>query len=71
MATTTLKVSGMSCGHCVRTVTEALEAVDGVARAQVDLQRGQATVEYDAACTSPQLLASAITEEGYLAEELT
>jgi copper chaperone CopZ len=69
MATTVLKVSGMSCGHCVKTVTEALEGVDGVARADVDLQRGRATVEYDEGRTNPRALASVVTDEGYMAEE--
>ncbi len=71
MATTTLKVSGMSCGHCVRTVTEALEGVDGVTRADVDLQQGRATVEYDEARTSAPALAAAVSDEGYTAEETT
>lgn len=71
MATTTLKVTGMTCGHCVSSVTEALESVAGVEHAQVDLQNGRATVEYDATRTSPDALASAVTEEGYKAEEIT
>lgn len=69
MATTTLKVSGMTCGHCVMTVTEALENVDGVDKADVDLQHGRATVEFDETRTTPGALAQAVTEEGYAAEE--
>jgi len=68
MARTTLKVTGMSCGHCVKAVTQALESVDGVRQADVDLGAGQATVEYDEALTSPMLLANAVTEEGYATE---
>ena len=68
MARTTLKVTGMSCGHCVKAVTQALESVDGVRQADVDLGAGQATVEYDEALTSPAVLADAVTEEGYAAE---
>src|SRR5690606_13540996 len=68
MATTTLKISGMTCGHCVKSVTEALEDVDGVKRADVDLQQGRATVEYDESRTTPRSLAQAVTEEGYPAE---
>jgi len=69
MATTVLKVKGMTCDHCVRTVREALEGVDGVAHAKVDLQAGRATVEYDEDETSPRALANAVMDEGYLAEE--
>lgn len=70
MATTTLKVSGMSCSHCVHTVTEALEGVAGVTRADVDLQQGRAVVEYDEARTSPRALAATVSDEGYTAEEI-
>eukprot|EP00966_Prymnesium_polylepis_P209636 4856029-Prymnesium_polylepis.1 len=34
----------MSCGHCVATVKDALEALDGVSQADVDLEGGTATV---------------------------
>lgn len=69
MATAVLKVQGMTCGHCVKSVTQALENTDGVRRAQVDLQAGRATVEYDETRTSPVALAGVVTEEGYTAEE--
>ena len=71
MATTTLKVSGMTCGHCVRTVTEALEGVDGVRSAQVDLQAGNARIDYDEKQTTPDTLASVVMDEGYTAETTT
>lgn len=69
MATATLKVTGMSCDHCVRAVTQALQNTDGVRSANVDLKGARATVEYDENKTNPQALASAVTEEGYKAEE--
>jgi len=69
MATTTLKVTGMTCGHCVKAVTQALESVDGVRQAKVELGAGRATVEYDEGRTSPAVLASAVADEGYAAEE--
>lgn len=69
MATATLKVSGMSCQHCVRSVTSALQSVEGVERAEVDLSKGRATVEYDAALTNPRALANVVMDEGYVAEE--
>lgn len=69
MATATLKVSGMSCGHCVKAVTQALEGVAGVRSAQVDLADARATVDYDESTTSLRALADAVGEEGYTVEE--
>jgi copper chaperone len=69
MATATLKIEGMSCGHCVRAVTDALKRTAGVQRAEVNLEEGRAVVEFDAALTSPRALANAVMDEGYVAEE--
>jgi copper chaperone len=38
------KVAKMSCGHCVRAVTEAVHGVDAAARVDVDLKAGEVTV---------------------------
>jgi copper chaperone len=70
MATATLKIEGMSCGHCVRAVTDALKRTAGVQRADVNLEQGRAVVEFDAAQTSPRALANAVMDEGYVAEEV-
>jgi copper chaperone CopZ len=64
-----LRIQGMSCGHCARTVTQALESVDGVTKADVDLAGGQAVVEYEETQTSPGALVGAVMDEGYTAEE--
>lgn len=71
MTTTTLKITGMTCGHCVSAVTRALESRDGVASADVDLTAGTARVEHDEARVTPADLESAVADEGYEAEELT
>lgn len=68
MATKELKVDGMTCGHCVQAVTRALQQVEGVKTAQVDLNAGRARVEYDESRTDPQELVGAVSEEGYSAE---
>lgn len=70
MATTTLKVKGMSCSHCVRAVTDALTRVEGVQTARVDLDAGRAFVEYDDARTGPRELVGAVMDAGYTAEEI-
>jgi copper chaperone len=62
-----LSISGMSCGHCVHHVSEALLGVDGVQEADVDLAGGRATVRYDAAATGAAALVAAVEEAGYTA----
>lgn len=58
-----LKVEGMTCEHCVKTVRETLSSVPGVARvAQVDLASGEALVEGEPELTA---LLDALHEEGY------
>ena len=42
--TKTLKIEGMMCGHCEATVKKALEALDGVASAEVSHEKGTAVV---------------------------
>ncbi|HYF84873.1 heavy-metal-associated domain-containing protein [Azospirillum sp.] len=58
----TLKVSGMSCGHCAQTVTKAVEALPSVERALVDLKEGQVTVEGNA---EEATIRQAIEDAGY------
>lgn len=61
--TTTLKVAGMSCGHCVGAVRRALEAVPGVKVEAVEI--GSARVTYDPATTPREALVGAIEDAGY------
>lgn len=70
MARATLKVTGMTCGHCVQAVTNALQETEGVRSAQVDLQAGRAMVDYDEGQTTPRALANVVMDEGYTAEEV-
>jgi len=55
-------VTGMSCQHCVKAVTQAIETIDPQAKVVVTLETGRVTVETDA---SREDVAHAITEEGY------
>lgn len=56
------KVSGMSCGHCVRSITQAVQALDPAAEVQVELAEGEVRV---ASQQSPEQLAAAIRAAGY------
>jgi copper chaperone len=67
METLTLRVEGMTCQGCVRSVTKVLHGVPGVRRAEVSLERAQATVEFDPAQASPAALRQAIEAAGYQA----
>jgi copper chaperone len=62
---TTLKITGMNCQHCVRSATQALEAVPGVTGVQVDLASGLAQVE---GAADPAALVAAVQSAGYSAE---
>ncbi|MCP1516228.1 copper chaperone [Pseudomonas migulae] len=55
-------VQGMSCGHCVKAITQALQAKDPAASVQVDLAAKEVGVE--SALTADQVIA-VISEEGY------
>jgi copper chaperone len=57
-----IKVAGMSCGHCVRSVTDAVHEVDQAAAVQVDLAKGLVTVRSDAESSK---LGAAIVNAGY------
>ncbi len=62
--TTPLPIDGMSCSHCVQRVQDALEAVEGVTKADVDLDAAQATVTHTGA-VSHDTLAQAVADAGY------
>jgi len=42
---TTVNIKGMSCNHCVMSVTEALNEIDGVKDIKVNLAKGEATFD--------------------------
>lgn len=58
----TFTVTGMTCGHCERAVTQAVQQLDP--QAQVVIDRAQSRVQVES--TQPrEALAAAIAEEGY------
>ena len=56
------KVEGMSCGHCVQSVTQAVQKVAPNAQVAVDLEAGRVDVAGD---DRRDALAAAIEEAGY------
>jgi len=65
MATLTLPVVGMRCGHCVHAVSAALRAVPGVAAVEVDLERGMAEVTLGDPPAARGELVAAVEAAGY------
>lgn len=62
--TTTYTVQGMTCGHCVGTVTEAVTALDGVTSVDVDLATGAVTVVSDGRA-EPASVRATVEDAGY------
>jgi copper chaperone len=63
MATRALKIDGMSCDHCVRAVTMALQEMPGVE--VKDVRVGEAVIEADDSVVTTADIASAIEEAGF------
>ena len=64
MTSKTYTVTGMTCGHCVASVTEELTALDGVTDVAVDLPTGAVTVTSTGSLDEAQVRA-AVEEAGY------
>jgi copper chaperone len=60
----TYTVKGMTCEHCVRSVTEEVSTVAGVSGVEVDLARGRVTVDSDRPVDDAAVRA-AVEEAGY------
>lgn len=65
MARTTLKIQGMSCDHCKRAVEGALNELDGVEKAEVNLQANTASVTYNDKAVKLEDMKKAVEAEGY------
>ncbi|MGI8308821.1 heavy-metal-associated domain-containing protein [Saccharopolyspora sp. ASAGF58] len=64
MSSQTFVVSGMTCGHCAKSVTEELSELPGVSGVQVSVESGQVSVTSEQELTR-DAVAAAITEAGY------
>jgi len=66
-----LRVTGMTCGGCVAKVKNALEAVEGVSEAVVDLQTGTAEISIDTDNLTSDQLVLAVKLAGYDAQMIS
>ena len=64
MSESTYTVTGMTCGHCVASVTEEISEIDGVTDVAVDLPTGAVTVTSSTPLDSADVRA-AVAEAGY------
>lgn len=60
-----IQVEGMTCGHCVETITKAVRSLEGISQVSVDLDQKQVHVDFDETRTDAQAIASKINEVGF------
>lgn len=64
MSIATYTVTGMTCGHCVNSVTEELTKLQGISDVDVDLATGEVTVTSDGPIDDAKIR-EAVDEAGY------
>jgi copper chaperone len=67
METVELKVEGMDCEGCVKSVTRMLSGMPGVQKVNVSLAEGKARVTYDPAQSGVAEMKRAVVRAGYKA----
>ncbi len=70
METNILKLQGMSCASCARSVEDAIRSVPGVAEVSVNFGAEQASIQYDAKRTNLGQIQQAIVDAGYASRSL-
>jgi len=63
-----LRTTGMTCGSCASKISQALEALKGVAVTEVDVNGGWVFVGYDTTGVKPEALAEKVKETGYYSQ---
>ena len=71
MATTTLKVDGMTCGACTSAVEAGFQGVEGAGNVSVSLVMGRAVINHDPSKLSAEQVAEIIEDRGFDAEVLS
>ena len=65
MAIKTINIDGMSCGHCIQWLNEALTGIEGVNDAKVSLESQHAVVDYEESKVTEEAMTAAIERAGY------
>lgn len=66
--TSLINVDGMSCGHCVKSIEEAVGNLNGVGKVSVSLQEKKVSVEYDSDKVSLETIKNVINDQGFQAK---
>jgi copper chaperone len=61
----TLRVEGMSCGHCEITVQDAVRKLPGIKKVKASRRKKELVTDYDPAVVSPEQIAAAVKSTGY------
>jgi copper chaperone len=65
MAQESLKVEGMTCQHCVETITEALGTIFGTNKVTVNLSKKEVQIDYNEGETNLKQISDKIVEMGF------
>lgn len=68
METTTLKIPNISCGHCVMSIKQEMEEMDGVSSVEGDAGKKEITLQWDAPATLEKIRET-LKEINYPAED--
>ena len=60
-----IKIDGMSCQHCVKTVTGAVSDLDGVSQVKVNLKKGEAKIKFEKDRLDLEQLKTAVVTAGF------
>jgi copper chaperone len=70
MTSVTLNVPDISCEHCERAITGALQPVEGIRNVQVDIPAKTVRVDYDEAQVNIEKMKELLQEEDYPVESV-
>ena len=65
MEKATIKVEGMTCGGCVKSIENALGTHDGIHQTSADLDAGTVSVQFDGALIQRSAIERMITDAGF------
>lgn len=68
MENVTLKVQGMSCGHCVKAIESSVSELNGIESVNVSLQAAEVNVSFNSSQVSIDQIKETIEDQGYEVE---
>ena len=69
MMTTTLNVTGMTCGHCVKAVEDSVSKLSGVEKVKVNLESGSVEIAFQDDMVNAKEITDTIEDQGYDVEQ--